>query len=301
MQKNRKTIWQSLTSVVVATVWCVAAGASVLAQSSSASYQAVDFINAESGLSTSSSYQLNDSVDYYGGTANSGNYKECTGNAAVLSECGFTITPPPLPPSPPSTAIGGGGQILVGAGSIYYAHEDCNQIDCLYDAAVTQNREVEKPDQIEDVQPTETTSIGLPLAQQKPVFQLPDIKESLFNERAQQPITSQSEKQIESGAVTQEGVEKGSSDQAKFYRVVQIAVDRVDEELIKAKTAVWCEDLTCAPLKPSAGIQGPGLCSIYTFGGYQIPINCMDLLLIGMGGLLFILFTGRTILVNEDK
>lgn len=76
------------------------------AQSSSPSYQAVDFLNPEASLSSSGSYMLDDSVDYYGGIHTSANYTECTGDFAVLSGCTPPVVPPPPPPPPPP---GGGG------------------------------------------------------------------------------------------------------------------------------------------------------------------------------------------------
>ena len=222
------------------------------AQSSSASYQAVDFLNAESSLSTSTSYALNDSIDYYGGVSGSSTYKECTGDFAVLGACGGAVTPPPPPPPPPPptpTPTGGG---TIGAGGPYPTHQDCNTIECQVNAPVVQPKPVVK----------------------KP-FKLPAIKEPVTEVLAPSaPEVVPSEETNEPRNMV-EALEKAKT-----------AATGIGAKVIKSVVPVLCEDNTCSEVNlfgsalEKKNIPAAMVCSIYTFGGFEITMSCQDMTLV---------------------
>ncbi len=219
------------------------------AQSSSASYKAVDFVNPEANISSSSGYKLNDSIDYYGGVNASPGYTECTGDFAVLSACGGTVTPPP----PPPPAGGGGGG---GSGSINWGTPACSLTgDCPEGPTVPEV--VEKP----------------PV---KKPFKLPDIKEPAT---PVEPVT-----EIEEPAPVSQLTEQ---QQQQIVQQVQAVGQQVGAEILKAVAPEICEDLTCSevnlfrPAAPGRRLGAEGaVCRIYTFGGYQITVSCQDALLV---------------------
>lgn len=151
VSQNKTKIWLGITRIGLAAGIFVTSVMWASAQSTSTNYKAVDFVNPEGSLSASSSYKLNDSIDYYGGVNASTSYVECTGDHAVLSACGSTVTPPPPPPPPGG---GGGG---IGAGGDHPDHQDCNKLDCI-------TEDDEPPVEVEPEKPI------------KP-FVLPNIKE----------------------------------------------------------------------------------------------------------------------------
>lgn len=135
-----------LSTGIAATIVNVLMIPMVVAQiSSSANYNMVDFLNSEASLETvSNSYILNDSIDYYGGVSSGNNYMECTGDYAVLSNCGQIV----------NNNNGGGGSSGGGGGS----GGGSGSTDCI----LTDSCDVVDEDEI---------------IEEKPEFVLPDIDE----------------------------------------------------------------------------------------------------------------------------
>lgn len=234
------------------------------AQSSSASYKAVDFLNSEATLTTSSaSYKLSDSVDYYGGitkTATS-QIQQCTGDYAVLSACRQTAgTPPPPPPVPvptPTPEIGG-------SGGDHPSHTDCNSVDCINNPPATPP--VEQP----------------PV---KPPFKIPNITEPVPGPVVPavpvvKPVVN---KPVPVSTTTPvPTIPAGSPILIKSGPAVAISVN---PQALKPAASPLCEDLACSEtnlLRPSAASKllskvpaGP-VCPLYLFGGYQFNLSCSD-------------------------
>lgn len=296
MLKNKNTIWQNLSRGFLFAILLLGSSGVTLAQSSSANYQAVDFINAESSLSSSGSYQLNDSLDYYGGTTNSTNYKECTGDQAVLSDCSFAITIPPIPPAPtPTPSAGGGGGALVGAGSIYYSHEDCNQVDCLNDEVpaegTSSGTETSEPPDSE----------GPSVQPDQPIFKLPGIKEPAGTKPVESLKSASIDLKSKSEEEVAEIVGQVNTETEQFYQTVAVISQQIGIEIFKNVGLLWCEDLTCNQLKASAPMERLSeACQIFAFGGYQFSLNCLDWVVMWLLIGLVVIVIGQMVLNDQD-
>ncbi len=107
-RQNIIRIWRWLMPVMAMLIVAVSCGVEALAESSSASYKAVDFVTSQSELSKSPSYGLSDSLDYSGGSARSVNYQESSLDSAVYAG-EVSAEAPVLPVVIP--VDGGGGSV----------------------------------------------------------------------------------------------------------------------------------------------------------------------------------------------
>lgn len=247
MLDNRFKIWQIV--LLIPAILAVS-GQIVFAESSSASYKAVDFVNPEASLSTSGSYKLNDSVDYYGGIHSSAGYTECTGDFAVLSNCGQVVVTPPTPPAPPSGGGGGGGCTsgCSGAGDVE-----------TFGKPPSSNPPV-------DESPT-------PIIPKKP-FVLPNIKEPIPKPVEPSVIV----KPVEVKEVIVPVIKDADSQD------VSVLIKNVESEVVNIiAPKLNCEDLVCLEsnlLRPAAKKTQPAICKVYSFGGFGFDIDCQNLLMI---------------------
>ena len=223
----------------------------VMAQSSSSSYQAVDFLNPEASLSSSGSYKLNDSIGSYGGVNQSTGYTECTGDFATLSPCGAKVTPP-TPPTPPVEPP------AIGAGGDFPDHQDCNQPNCINNNPTPP---VEEPPQKPFVLPGITEPVTHPAA---PVEVKPTVTPAKLVPVVTPPVQPT----------------------RPVIVITPPVVHTVAPEVATPAAGVLCEDVACSEgtlLRPSAGVKpasaGPA-CQLYVFGGYQFDLNCSDAALV---------------------
>lgn len=238
MSQNKTKIWLGMARITVAAGLFVTSVMWASAQSTSTSYKAVDFINPEGSLSGSSSYKLNDSIDYYGGINASTSYIECTGDHAVLSACGGTVTPPP----PPPPGGGGGG---IGAGGDHPDHQDCNKIDCIDD----------EPPVEEDTPPVEEPPV-------KP-FVLPNIKEP----SAPKPVIEAPKPVVETAKVTP----------ALINKVIEKVIEEVlpNEPLCQDLICAQASMLIAQGEKLRGAAEN--VCTVYTYGGFAFRGGCQDI------------------------
>ncbi|MCC7432476.1 hypothetical protein IT412_03030 [Candidatus Peregrinibacteria bacterium] len=241
---NKLKFWQLMLLIPA---MLAISGQIVLAQSSSASYKAVDFVNPEASLSSSNSYQLNDSVDYYGGIHSSAGYTECTGDFAVLSNCGQLVVTPPTQPTPPNPPGGGGG------GGCTSGCSGAGDVET-FGKPPSSNPPVGEP-------PT-------PVIPKKP-FVLPNIKEPI-----PQPVEPIVVKPVEVKEVIKD---ISSKDVAALIKNVESEVVNIIAPKLN------CEDLVCLEsnlLRPAAKKAQPAICKVYSFGGFGFDIDCQNLLMI---------------------
>jgi hypothetical protein len=258
MLENVFKKWQ----LVLLGVIMVASVRTVLAQSSSASYQAVDFVNPSASLSTSGSYQLNDSIDYYGGIHSSSGYTECTGDFAVLSDCGQLVTPPPPPPPPPGGGGGGSGCFSGCSGS---GHVDTFGNPPSEGEEDEENPVVEPP--VDTVKP-------------KKPFVLPNIKEPL-------PLVEKPVLQVKPVIIQEE--------KPSVREIVKLIEDVETKVVELVASKLNCEDLVCLQtnlLRPAAKNSFGETCKVYAFGGFGFVVDCQLLVLlwmvVGLSGLFVI-------------
>jgi hypothetical protein len=221
----------------------------VYGQSSSPSYKAVDFLNSEASLSSSGSYKLNDSIDYYGGVHQSSSYHECTGDFAVLGNCGGTVTPPPPPPSSGPGGAGTTSTVL-----------DCSKT--LGGCTTTTT-------------PTEPTV-------EKPPFKLPDIKEPVASAEPIQPVkTTTPAKYVKPVTVIKPA--EISTGTPILPEIKPAAIEQWVSDVKPVAAEVSCEELTCtqtAVVRPAAAEknnlqkQNPAACTIYVYGGFEVASPC---------------------------
>lgn len=246
-------------------------GAEVMAESTSASYKAVDFINPEASLSTSTTYQLSDSIDYYGGINTSPSYQECTGDFAVLGGCKTPPLPPP-PPAPPTPPPGGGGS------GCTTCTPNPPYVPPVVTPPVPPVKPVEKPFVLPKITEPGAPVVVTPpapvppVAPVRPAPDVPKVVANLPNEVVSLSGGGSLEQQIKT-------VEEG-----KLIKVIVLNFS--------------CKDLQCPPGDQLRGTaEGSGECffKIYTFGGFVFIWSCQDAWMLWLLFVLLCIFVVRLV------
>ncbi|MBD3270886.1 hypothetical protein GF376_05160 [Candidatus Peregrinibacteria bacterium] len=269
----------------------VFANSSVLAQSGSSNFQIVDFVNSESELGESAAYQIEGSLDYYGGVSNNDDYVECTGNFAVMSDCGF----PEKNDDNNNDDNGGSGSggsrggsaSTGGSGGAYIAPgcllgDPCSEISDDEEIVEEEDEVEEKKDEeieddvSEDFIEVEKEDENKPI-QQRNVTDIETIEKSEIDLPLPLQITDKSIVDVEPSIEINEA---NQSIKVEEFQLVEI------DQLRSAPTVieVICEEEVCYELRGVAerNNQNKSICKIYSFGAYQFPIDCNGYILIAI-------------------